>query len=109
MSPPAIELVPPLPDATSKSRTRAPACFASIAAEAPAEPKPTIATSASKSQRGTSARRQGRLGEWGLDIGGVLAAAGADPAAPHPATRRAAREAPRQPTPSASCIVAHGK
>src|SRR5262250_1361900 len=99
MSPPAIELVPPLPDATSKSRTRAPACFASIAAEAPAEPKPTIATSASKSQRGTSARRQGRLGEWGLVIGGILAAAGADPPRhilPH-AARREKRRVSRRP------------
>lgn len=72
MSPPAMALVPPLPEATSKSATEAPVSAASIAAEAPAAPKPTITTSASTSQRGTWLAGQGRLGEWDSLIEGLV-------------------------------------
>jgi len=63
ISPPDSAEVPPLPEVASTSITFAPACAASIAAQAPAAPKPTTSTPVSRSQRGTSLVRQGRLRE----------------------------------------------
>ena len=61
---PALEsaVEPPLAEATSKIVTRAPWSAASIAAQPPAPPKPTTATSVSVCHVSTSASRRGWVG-----------------------------------------------